>query len=139
MITDAVGTAWAVRSCAPVPTEPPPITLAQVVRRAAEIVDPDDDDVLIGEFELAFEDADEPVSTVGDLEERVADVLSELDPAVASGSLSMAGALTVYLGYRRDELRGRSAELLRLAARAEWAGDPPGAVRDWLADRGVPA
>ncbi len=120
------------------PTEPPPVTLSQIVRRVAEIVDPDDDDAIIGDFERVFEDADEPVSGVlDDLEERVGAVLAELDPAVANGSLSMAGALTIYLGFRRDEVDGDDAELIRLAARAEWAGGPPAVVEDWLRDRGL--
>ncbi len=119
------------------PTEPPPITLAQVVRRAADVVDPDDNDAIIGDFELAFEDADEPVRALDDVEARVATVLAELDPAVQNGSLSMAAAITTYLSFRRDEVWAEPAELIRLAARAEWAGDPPAAVRGWLADRGL--
>jgi hypothetical protein len=120
------------------PTEPAPVTLSQVVRRAAEIVDPDDDDAIIGDYERVFEDADEPVSGVlDDLQERVGTVLADLDPAVANGSLSMAGALTIYLSFRRDELRADDAELIRLATRAEWDGRPPAAVSDWLAERGL--
>ncbi len=119
------------------PTEPAPITLAEIVRRAAEVVDPDDNDAIIGDFELAFEDADEPVRALDDIEARVATVLADLDPAVQNGSLSMAAAITTYLSFRRDELDAEPAELMQLAARAEWAGDPPDAVRDWLADRGL--
>jgi hypothetical protein len=107
------------------------------VRRACEVVDPDDVDAAVGDFELAFEDADEPVRAVDDVEERVATVLQELDPAVASGTLSMLGALTIYLRYRRDEVNDNDEKLLKLAARAEWAGDPPETVREWLAERGI--
>jgi hypothetical protein len=120
-----------------VPTEPQPILLSQVVRRAAEIVDPDDDDAAVGDFELVFEDADEPVSALDDVETRVATALADLDPAVANGSLSMAAALTVYLSFRRDEVDGDDEELIRLATRAEWKGRPPAAVEDWLAARGI--
>ncbi len=120
------------------PTEPTPVSLSQVVRRAAEIVDPDDDEPIVGDFQQVFEDADEPVAGVlDDLEERVGTVLADLDPAVANGSLSMAGALTIYLGFRRDELNGDDADLIRLATRAEWEGHPPRPVADWLADRGI--
>ncbi|HWE08813.1 MAG TPA: hypothetical protein VG325_05640 [Solirubrobacteraceae bacterium] len=120
------------------PTEPQPVLLSQVVRRAAGIVDPDDDDPVVGDFELVFEDADEPVSGVlDDIQTRVATALAELDPAVASGSLSMAGALTIYLSFRRDELDADDEELIRLATRAEWEGRPPAAVEDWLAARGI--
>ena len=120
------------------PTEPPPLTLSQIVRRAAEIVDPDDDDAIIGDFERVFEDADEPASSVlDDLQERVGTVLADLDPAVANGSLSMAGALTIYLAFRRDEVHRSDAELIRLATRAEWEGRPPAVVEDWLSERGI--
>ncbi len=113
------------------------MTLAQVVRRAADVVDPDDVDAAVGDFEQAFEDADEPVRALDDVEERVGTVLSDLDPAIANGSLSMLGAITNYLSYRRDELHAEPEELMRLAARAEWKGDPPDVVLDWLAQRGV--
>lgn len=119
------------------PTEPTPVLLSQIVRRAAEIVDPDDEDAAVGDFERMFEDADEPVSALDDVQERVAIALAELDPAVANGSLSMAGALTIYLSFRRDELDGDGEELIRLATRAEWEGRPPAAVADWLAERGI--
>jgi hypothetical protein len=120
-----------------VPAEPRPVSLSEVVRRAAEIVDPDDDDAAVGDFQLAFEDDDEPVRAIDDVESRVATVLADLDPAVANGSLSMAGAITIYLSYRRDELHAAPAELIRLAARAEWGKELPTVVQDWLAERGL--
>ena len=120
-----------------VPTDPPPVLLSQIVRRAAEIVDPDDDDATVGDFELMFEDADEPVAALDDVQARVATALADLDPAVANGSLSMAGALTIYLSFRRDELGADDEELIRLAARAEWDGSPPTVVSDWLDERGI--
>ncbi|MGI8713911.1 MAG: hypothetical protein ACR2NR_12195 [Solirubrobacteraceae bacterium] len=119
------------------PTEPSPITLAEVVRRACELVDPDDTDAAIGEYERAFEDADEPIRAIDDLEERVGLVLSDLDPATNNASLSMVAAVTVYLGFRRDEFGAEPAKLLRLAAEAEWEGRPPEPVVEWLADRDI--
>ena len=121
------------------PTKPMPVTLSQIVRRACDVVDPDDADSAVGAFERAFEDADEPVRALDDVENRVASVLQNLDPAVASGTLSMLGALTTYLSYRRDAVDEDDATLLRLATRAEWSGEPPGAVREWLDARGVEA
>jgi hypothetical protein len=117
--------------------EPRPVSLFDVVKRAADIVDPDDEDAIVGDFERAFEDDDEPVAGLEDVEDRVADVLSRLDPAVNNGSLSMVGALTVYLSYRRDELNADPQELVRLAVRAEWNGEPPEAVTDWLDERNL--
>jgi hypothetical protein len=116
--------------------EPRPVSLFDVVKRAADIVDPDDDDAVIGDFERAFEDDDEPVAGL-DVEERVADVLSQLDPAVNNGSLAVAGALAVYLSFRRDELHQDPRELIKLAVRAEWEGEPPSTVTDWLDERNL--
>jgi hypothetical protein len=118
-------------------TEPPPLTLFEVVRRAVQLIDPDDNDPTAGDFERAFEDDDEPIRGVDDIEDRVAEVLAELDPATNNGSIAMAGALTVYLAYRRDEVHADPAKLLVLATRAEWEGDPPEVVIEWLADRGL--
>ena len=117
--------------------DPRPVSLAQVVRRAAQIVDPDDEDAVIGDFQQAFEDDDEPVAGIDDVQERVSGVLSELDPAVNNGSLAVAGAVTVYLSFRRDELHEDPRELIRLAARAEWNDAPPEAVVEWLDDHNV--
>jgi hypothetical protein len=113
-----------------------PISLFDVVKRAADIVDPDDDDAVVGDFERAFEDDDEPVAGL-DVQERVSEVLAQLDPAVNNGSLAVAGALTVYLSFRRDELHADPRALLQLAVRAEWEGDPPEPVVEWLDDRNL--
>jgi hypothetical protein len=111
--------------------EPDPLTLADLVRRAAEIVDPDDEDSVVGEFERRFEDADEPVTGVDNLEERV-EFGADEDPSVV-----MAQAVVLYLAHRRDEVPDDDEEILSLAARAEFEGNPPQSILDWLADRGV--
>lgn len=118
-------------------TEPPPLTMFEVVRRAVQLVDPDDNDPTAGDFERAFEDDDTPIRGVEDVEARVGEVLAELDPATTNGGIAMAGALIVYLAYRRDEVNVDPAKLLVLAARAEWDGAPPEPVVEWLADRGL--
>jgi hypothetical protein len=119
------------------PTEPAPLTVFEAVKRACEVVDPDDDDELIGDFERAFEDDDEPIRAVDDIEERISDALADLDPAANNGALSVAAAIVVYLRFRRDESNADPIELARLAARAEWRGDAPEPVIEWLADRGI--
>ncbi len=119
------------------PTEPQPITLFEVARRAIEISDPDDRDSRLGDLLEQFEDADEPVTAIQNLEERVAIAVEGVDVEIGDPAVSMAAAAILYLAYRRDELHDEPHKILRLAARAEWKGDPPEAVRDWLADRGV--
>ncbi len=110
---------------------PDPITLSDLVRRAVEAVDPDNDDPAVAEFELRFEDADEPVTGFENLEERIGFGADE-DPAVM-----MAQAVVLYLAHRRDELEDDAEDVLRLATRAEWKGRPPAAVQNWLEERGV--
>ena len=119
------------------PTEPRPITLFEIARRAVEIADPSDADERLGDLLAQFEDADEPVTAIENLEERVAIAVEGVDVEIDDPAVSMAAATILYLARRRDELRAEPSKILRLAARAEWKGDPPEAVRDWLADRGV--
>src|SRR6476659_6597607 len=121
------------------PTEPEPITLAEVARRAVEICDPQDSDAVLGDYFLQFEDADEPITAIQNLEERIALAAEGVDAGVDDPSIACANAVILYLAHRRDELRDDPDDILRLAARAEWRGNPPEAVRDWLAGRGVAA
>ena len=110
---------------------PDPLTLSELVRRAVEIVDPVDADAVLGDFEMRYEDADEPVTGIGNLEERIGFGADE-DPAVV-----MAQAVTLFLAHRRDQVDNDPDEVLSMAARAEFNGNPPESVVDWLTDRGV--
>lgn len=121
------------------PTEPEPLTLAEVARRAVEICDPEGTDAVLGDYFVRFEDADEPITAIQNLEERIALAAEGVDSDVADPSIAVANAAILYLAHRRDEFDDEPDDILRLAARAEWRGDPPEAVRDWLADRGVRA
>ena len=51
----------------------------------------------------------------------------------------MAQAVVLYLAHRRDMVDDDPADeaLLSLAAKAEFDGDPPQPITDWLNDRGV--
>jgi hypothetical protein len=120
-----------------VPTEPRPVSLADVVRRAVEICDPEDTDADLGDLLVRFEDADEPVRSIGNLEERLADAEGDVDPELRNPAVSMAIATVLYLAHRRDEMDDDPDDILRLAARAEWKGHPPRVVADWLAERGI--
>ena len=120
------------------PTEPQPVTLAEVVNRAVDVADPDAIDDAIARIQEAFEDADEPVSAVlDDLESRLADTIEEVDVELDDPAVAVTGAVIQYLARRRDELDADADHILRLAVRSEWRGDPPEAVSDWLTDRGV--
>jgi hypothetical protein len=108
------------------------ITVSDLVRRATAIVDPQGEDPAVVELASRFGDDDEPVRGVLDsLEEKLAWGADEDPPVV------MAQALVLYLGHRLDEVDDEPEDLLRLAARAEFDGDPPEAVVTWLNERGV--
>jgi hypothetical protein len=119
------------------PTEPAPLTLSQVVHRAVEVCDPAGTDPDLADFFLRFEDADEPVSAIEDIEQRMAEAAGALDPEGDIPSLQMAAAVATYLRFRRDEADEDREELLTLAARAEFNGNPPPAVANWLDEQGV--
>ena len=119
------------------PTEPEPLTVAEAVQRAAEVADPSGVDADIGDFVLYLEDADEPITAVGNLSDRLEEARRSVDPEGDLPGVTMTTAVANYLAYRRDQLDDLPEDLLRLAARAEFQGQPPEEVADWLADRGV--
>ncbi len=104
---------------------------------AVEVGDPDGAGSRPGPLLAQFEDADEPVTAIENLEERVAIAIEDVDVEIDDAAVSIAAATILYLAHRRDELGADPRRILRLAARAEWKGDPPLRVLDWLADRGV--
>src|SRR3954452_10916986 len=108
------------------------ISLSDLVRRAAAIVDPPGEDPAVEEFAVRFEDADEPVrGELDGLQERIAWGADEDAPIV------MAQAVTLYLAHRPEDLENSPEQILLHAARAEFDGQPPEAVSAWLADQGV--
>ena len=119
------------------PTEPQPPTVAQVVQRAVDVCDPEGQDPDVVEFLTRHEDADEPISSVEDPEQRFAESAGALDPQQDNGVLQMTVAVATYLAFRRDELDEEPDELVRLAARAEFDGAPPPPVDEWLALNGI--
>jgi hypothetical protein len=120
------------------PTEPDPVTLAQLVHRAAEITDPDGADADVTELMQRFEDADWPVSGILEsIEQRMAEAAGTLDPQEDSPGLQVAAAVAVYLAHRRDELDEDPSHVLRMATRAEFDGKPPANVANWLESAGI--
>ena len=96
----------------------------------------DASDLALDELLERFEDDDEPISAIEDIEalldERIGPRVDDTAPA-----FTMACAVIAYLAHRRDEVGADPDELLRLAARAEFDGAPPPEVTAWLEDRGV--
>ena len=120
------------------PTDPAPVTLAQVGHRAAEVVDPDGADQDVVDLTQRFEDADWPVSGILEgIEERMAEAAGTMDPQQDSPGLQVAVAVTVYLAYRRDEIDDAPEDVIRLAVRSEYDGHPPANVAEWLEQAGI--
>jgi hypothetical protein len=96
------------------------ITLSDLVQRTAAIVDPESEDAAVAELVDRHIDDDEPVRGILDqLEERLAWGADEDPPVV------MAQAVVLYLAHRLDEFEDDPEQILRLAAAAEFDGDPP--------------
>ena len=121
------------------PAEPEPVTVAQVVNRAVDVVDPMGQDPDVADLFARFEDSDEPVTAVLDIDQVMAEAVGAIDPEGEQPALQMAGAAAVYLAHRRDQLDDEPDSILRLAARSQFDGDPPPAVADWLAAQGIEA
>jgi hypothetical protein len=108
------------------------ITLSDLVRRAGAIVDVDGLDDAVVAFVERHEDDDMPVRGILDgLDERVRFGADE------DASVVMAQAVVLYLAHRLDEFDDDPDEILRLAARAEFDGEPPAAVQEWLEANGI--
>jgi hypothetical protein len=101
------------------PTEPHTPTLAEVVHVACEAADPSGADDAVTELLRRYEDRDEPVTTVADIEEQLAETHGIIDPEHDSQALTNAVAVATYLAFRRDQLQADPAELIRRATEAE--------------------
>jgi hypothetical protein len=120
----------------PAEAQGPPPTLFEVVHRAVQVADP------TGEFGVAdllepVEDSDEPITAHDDIETDLAELKGRVDPQDEDPAVMMAIAVATYLAFRRDEMDDDRIDLLRLAARAEYDGNPPDNVRAWLDSQGV--
>ena len=120
------------------PTDPDPVTLSAVVRRAVFVVDPDGT-AGIEDLLEPFEDDDEPLGSHGAeiAAQRIAEEAGALDPQAEDPAVQLAAAVATYLAFRRDEVDAQPRELLMLAVRAEFDGEPPAGVRELLAEMGV--
>ena len=115
------------------PTEPAPLTLSEAVHRAVEACD----STGAGDVLARFEDRDEPITSLSEPEQQLAESFGAIDPQEEDPEVQMIRAVATYLAFRRDEAADTHESLLRLAARAEWDGHPPDHVRAWLEERGV--
>ncbi len=122
------------------PTEPQPPTLAEVVNRAVDVVDPYGRNDAVAGLQARFEDRSEPITAVTDsLQPLLDEEVGRLDPQREDPALTVAAAVVVYLAFRRDEVADERENVLRLAVRAELGDNPPPDIAEWLAGEGVSA
>jgi hypothetical protein len=108
-------------------------TVSDVVRRAVEICDPDDVDPTLGRLEEQLEDDDEPITAVENIEERLAWALEGVDYDVEDPGVAVASAIVLYLAaHPNDVERADDEGILERAVRAQWRGDTPEYVEEWL-------
>jgi hypothetical protein len=112
-------------------------TLFAIVHRAAEICDPDGTAEGVAELLRRFEDRDEPIGEPAEADQIIAEAKGAIDPQDEDAVVMMTAAVATYLAYRRDEVDDDRADLLVLAARAEFDGNPPEPVASWLARQGL--
>ena len=109
-------------------------TVAELVRHAVAICEREGRDAGLGSLEEQFEDDDEPITAVENLEERLAIAAEGADYEVEDPAVAVASAVVLYLaskgGHANDDRD--PDELIRLAVRAQWHGNPPQYVDDWL-------
>jgi hypothetical protein len=109
-----------------------PRTLSEVVREAAGIVDPEDKSELVGDFERWFEDDDEPVTTVPNLERRLAGAVDELDPDGGEPALTVAAAVVSYLATLPRHAPREPERVIEQALRLEFGDDLPEPLTPWV-------
>ena len=112
-------------------------TLFAIVHRAVEVCDPSGAEEGAGALLARFEDRDEPVAVPERAEQEIAEAKGAIDPQDEDPVATMTAAVATYLAYRRTELEREREELLVLAARAEFDGNPPEPVASWLAGQGL--
>jgi hypothetical protein len=112
-------------------------TLFALVHRAAEVCDPAGTEEGAAELLRRFEDRDEPVGDPAEAEQAIAEAKGAIDPQDEDPVAMMTAAVATYLAYRRDEVDDDRANLLVLAARAEFDGKPPEPVASWLDEQGL--
>jgi hypothetical protein len=112
-------------------------SVADIVRRAVAICDPDGADEVVTDFMLAYEDSDEPITALEGRDREFFETAERVQGVLPGGTVQMAAAVATYLAFRRDEVSDDDADLLRLAARAEFGDDLPEEIALWLQDAGV--
>jgi hypothetical protein len=118
------------------PTDPQPLTYAELVHKGVQVADPNGDAALSDLLDR-YEDRDEVLHDPGAFRAELDEELGKLDPEMEDPALHMAGAVACELAYRQESRDAGRETLLRLAARATFEGHLPPQVKTWLDEQGV--
>ncbi len=111
-------------------------SVADVIRRAVALCDPDSHDESVSALLERFEDDDRPARAVGALTEELERAAYEADPDGDGGAARMAAMAAAWLATNFDHADDRE-RVLRESARAAFGDDPPDPVAAWLAAQGI--
>jgi hypothetical protein len=113
------------------------MTLANVIRRAVDAADPDARDENLAVLAQDFEDDDEPVSGVDQLDEVLADAELDVDADGNDPEVALAIAVARYLAHHRGALGADDERLIAQAVRWQWHDHPPDDLKEVLGERGI--
>ena len=119
------------------PRDPDPLTLAHVIQRAVDVADPDANDENLAALAQEFEDDDEPVSGVDQLDEVLADAELDVDAEGNDPEVALAIAVARYLAHHRGALGSDDEHLIAQAVRWQWHDHPPEDLKAVLGERGI--
>jgi hypothetical protein len=119
------------------PRDADPVSLFDVIRRAVEAADPDGRDPRLGDLVQEFEDDDEPVSGVDQLDVVLAGAELDVNADGDDAGVALAIGVARYLAHHRGALNTDDDRLIAEAVRWQWHDHAPEGVRDLLAERGI--
>ena len=113
-------------------------SVAEVVREAAAIADPDGADGAIAALVEIYEDDDRPSTAVEDLLGTLMATAEGIDLEGDEGGVEVTAAAAAWLVHNPAEANGHERDhVLREGARIAYKGKPPEQVGSWLEARGI--
>jgi hypothetical protein len=109
-------------------------TVAEVVRDAAAICDPQGADTAVTALLTGFEDDDRPTTAVEDLRGELGETVRAID---GEDPAALAAVATATWLATNPGQAGNGDHALTEGVRLVYEGRPPGQLADWLAARGV--
>lgn len=111
-------------------------TVAEVVREAAAICDPNGGDTAITGLFESFEDDDRPATAAEDLWGELLSSVRAIDPEEDDPAALAAAAAAVWLATNPGQADDGD-HVLREGVRLVFEGSPPEPLAEWLSARGV--